>query len=222
MMYWILFIGVALGGWLVSNNLQRKFQRYSQMGFPLTGREVAEKMLYENGIRDVRVVSIDGMLTDHYDPTTKTVNLSAGVYGSNSIAAAAVAAHECGHAIQHACAYAPLQLRSALVPAVSIASKWVTWVILAGLLLIQVFPQLLWIGIILYAVTTLFSIVTLPVEINASSRALAWLKTTGLTNTQSQDAAFDALRAAAYTYVVAAIGSIATLIYYIMIADSRR
>ncbi|MBR1631241.1 MAG: zinc metallopeptidase [Paludibacteraceae bacterium] len=222
MMYWILFIGVALGGWLVSNNLQRKFQRYSQMGFPLTGREVAEKMLHENGIRDVRVVSIDGMLTDHYDPTTKTVNLSAGVYGSNSIAAAAVAAHECGHAIQHACAYAPLQLRSALVPAVSIASKWVTWVILAGLLLIQVFPQLLWIGIILYAVTTLFSIVTLPVEINASSRALAWLKTTGLTNTQSQDAAFDALRAAAYTYVVAAIGSIATLIYYIMIADSRR
>ena len=221
-MYWILFIGVALGGWLVSNNLQRKFQRYSQMGFPLTGREVAEKMLHENGIRDVRVVSIDGMLTDHYDPTTKTVNLSAGVYGSNSIAAAAVAAHECGHAIQHACAYAPLQLRSALVPAVSIASKWVTWVILAGLLLIQVFPQLLWIGIILYAVTTLFSIVTLPVEINASSRALAWLKTTGLTNTQSQDAAFDALRAAAYTYVVAAIGSIATLIYYIMIADSRR
>ena len=222
MMYWILFIGVALGGWLVSNNLQRKFQRYSQMGFPLTGREVAEKMLHENGNRDVRVVSIDGMLTDHYDPTTKTVNLSAGVYGSNSIAAAAVAAHECGHAIQHACAYAPLQLRSALVPAVSIASKWVTWVILAGLLLIQVFPQLLWIGIILYAVTTLFSIVTLPVEINASSRALAWLKTTGLTNTQSQDAAFDALRAAAYTYVVAAIGSIATLIYYIMIADSRR
>lgn len=177
MLYWIIFGLFALLSWLVQSNLQSKFKKYSEVPLAsgLTGAQVAEKMLRENGIYDVQVISTPGQLTDHYNPTNKTVNLSQGVYASYSVAAAAVAAHECGHAVQHARAYAPLQLRSALVPVVSFASTWVQWVILAGIIFINVFPQLLLIGIILFALTTLFSFVTLPVEIDASRRATQWL-----------------------------------------------
>ncbi|MFC2323670.1 MAG: zinc metallopeptidase [Tannerella forsythia] len=218
-LYWVLFIGIAVISWIVSARMQSKFKKYSQIPMPngMTGREVAEKMLRENGITDVRVISVAGQLTDHYNPVTKTVNLSEPVYASNSIAAAAVAAHECGHAVQHATAYGPLKMRSALVPVVSFSSNIVQWVLLGGMLMLKAFPQLLLIGIILFAVTTLFSFITLPVEINASSRALVWLKTAGITNYQTDGMAKDALRSAAYTYVVAALGSLATLLYYILI-----
>lgn len=223
-MYWIIFIGVMLASWLVSARLQSKFKKYSRIPLSngMTGREVAEKMLRDSGIYDVKVTSTSGHLTDHYNPATKTVNLSEGVYHSSSVAAAAVAAHECGHAVQHAYAYAPLKMRSALVPVVQFASTWVQWVLLAGILLINSFPQLLWIGIILFATTTLFSFVTLPVEINASHRALLWLDSAGITSYQTQEQAKDALKAAAYTYVVAALGSLATLLYYLFIALGRR
>lgn len=221
---WILFIGIALVSWLVQANLQRKFKKYSKIptGNGMTGRDVAMKMLTDNGIYDVKVMSTPGQLTDHYNPANKTVNLSEGVYESNSIMAAAVAAHECGHAVQHAHAYGPLKLRSALVPVVSFASQWMTWILLAGILLLNTFPQLLLAGIILFAVTTLFSFITLPVEINASKRALVWLNSSGITNASNHRQAEDALRSAAYTYVVAALGSLATLIYYIMIFLGRR
>lgn len=221
---WILFIGIALVSWLVQANLQRKFKKYSKIptGNGMTGRDVAIKMLNDNGIYDVKVMSTPGQLTDHYNPANKTVNLSEGVYESNSIMAAAVAAHECGHAVQHAHAYGPLKLRSALVPVVSFASQWMTWILLAGILLLNTFPQLLLAGIILFAVTTLFSFITLPVEINASKRALVWLNSSGITNSYNHKQAEDALRSAAYTYVVAALGSLATLIYYIMIFLGRR
>ncbi len=217
--YWIIFIGIAILSWLVSSSLKSKFEKYSAIPMPggLTGRDVAEKMLHDNGIYDVRVTSTSGYLTDHYNPANKTVNLSESVYNSDSIAAAAVAAHECGHAVQHARAYAPLKLRSALVPVVSFASNIMMWVLLGGMLLINQFPQLLLFGIILFASTTLFSFVTLPVEINASRRALVWLSGAGITNVSTHGMAEDALRAAAYTYVVAALGSLATLLYYIMI-----
>ena len=219
MLYWIIFIGFALLSWVVSNRLQRKFETYSQIPLPngMTGREVAEKMLHDNGIYDVQVTCTPGHLTDHYNPMTKTVNLSESVYASNSIAAAAVAAHECGHAVQHATAYAPLKMRSALVPVVSFASNIMTWVLLGGMLLLHTFPQLMLLGIILFASTTLFSFITLPVEINASQRALVWLSRAGITNVFTQDKAEDALKSAAYTYVVAALCSLATLMYYIMI-----
>lgn len=218
-LYWVLFIGIAVISWIVSARMQSKFKKYSQIPMPngMTGREVAEKMLHDNGITDVRVISVAGQLTDHYNPVNKTVNLSEPVYASNSIAAAAVAAHECGHAVQHATAYGPLKMRSALVPVVSFSSNIVQWVLLGGMLMLKAFPQLLLIGIILFAVTTLFSFITLPVEINASSRALVWLKTAGITNYQTDGMAKDALRSAAYTYVVAALGSLATLLYYILI-----
>ena len=218
-LYWVLFIGIAVISWIVSARMQSKFKKYSQIPMPngMTGREVAEKMLRENGITDVRVISVAGQLTDHYNPVNKTVNLSEPVYASNSIAAAAVAAHECGHAVQHATAYGPLKMRSALVPVVIFSSNIVQWVLLGGMLMLKAFPQLLLIGIILFAVTTLFSFITLPVEINASRRALAWLKTAGITNYQTDGMAKDALRSAAYTYVVAALGSLATLLYYILI-----
>jgi Zn-dependent membrane protease YugP len=218
-LYWIIFIGIALASWLVSASLKSKFKKYSQIRLPagLTGREVAEQMLRDNGIYDVKVTSTPGHLTDHYNPAAKTVNLSEPVYMTNSIAAAAVAAHECGHAIQHAKAYAPLQLRSMLVPVVSFSSNIVQWILLGGMLLINSFPQLLLAGIVLFACTTLFSFITLPVEINASHRALVWLRSTGITNMQTQGQAEDALRSAAYTYVVAALGSLATLLYYVMI-----
>ena len=221
---WILFGVIALVGWAVSATLKSKFTKYSKVPLTngMTGKDIAQKMLHDNGIYDVEVVSTEGMLTDNYNPTNKTVNLSEGVYHSNSVAAAAVAAHECGHAVQHAKAYAPLTLRSALVPMVSFSSKWVMWVILAGIFTINTFPQLLWIGIGLFAVTTIFSFVTLPVEIDASRRALSWLNTTQIVDGNSGKQAKDALKWAAYTYVVAALGSLATLVYYILIASNRR
>ncbi|MCR4765540.1 MAG: zinc metallopeptidase [Bacteroidaceae bacterium] len=220
---WIIFIGVAILSWLVQWNLQRKFEKYSEIGntLGLTGAEIAMKMLHDNGIYDVKVTHVEGQLTDHYNPTNKTVNLSEGVYSSNSIMAAAVAAHECGHAVQHARAYAPLSLRSQLVPIVSFASRWMTWVLLAGILLLEIFPQILLAGIVMFAATTLFSFVTLPVEIDASRRALVWLNSSGITNYTNYEYAKDALKSAAYTYVVAALGSLATLIYYIMIFMGR-
>lgn len=221
---WILFGLIALVSFIVSQTLQSKFKKYSQVPLRngMTGHDVALKMLHDNGIYDVQVISTAGQLTDHYNPMNKTVNLSESVYGTNSVAAAAVAAHECGHAVQHAYGYAPLKMRSSLVPIVSFASSWVQWIILAGLLFFNTFPGLLWIGIALFALTTIFSFITLPVEINASSRALAWLDNAGITDNTTSDKAKDALKWAAYTYVVAAIGSLATLIYYIMIAMSRR
>jgi Zn-dependent membrane protease YugP len=223
-MYWIIFIGFALLSWIVSASLERKFKRYSKESLPLTGREVAERMLRENGIYDVKVTCTRGHLTDHYNPATKTVNLSESVYNSANIAAAAVAAHECGHALQHATAYAPLRMRSALVPVVSFASNWVMWIILLGLFMIETFPQLMLAGIILFGITTLFSFITLPVEVNASQRAVAWLRSTGITDNHTTEMASDALRSAAYTYVVAALSSLATLLYYILIflGGSRR
>lgn len=221
---WIIFGLFALVSWLISAQLKNKFRQFSKIpvSYGMTGKEVAEKMLHDNDIYDVQVISVRGELTDHYNPAKKTVNLSEAVYGSNSVAAAAVAAHECGHAVQHAHAYSWLQMRSALVPVVSIASRWVQWVLLAGILLLQTFPQLLLIGIVLFAATTVFSVITLPVEINASNRALAWLSNSGITTPQTQPKAREALRWAAYTYVVAALGSLATLFYYIMIFMGRR
>lgn len=221
---WILLIVIGVGGMIVSQVLKSKFEKYSRVPLDsgMTGRDVALKMLHDNNIYDVKVTSTPGMLTDHYNPANKTVNLSEGVFSSNSVAAAAVAAHECGHAVQHAYAYGPLKMRSALVPVVSFASKWVMWVLLAGIFMIQTFPALIWIGIALFAMTTIFSFVTLPVEVNATSRALVWLNTAGITNVSNHDMAKDALKWAAYTYVIAAVGSLATLIYYIMIALSGR
>jgi Zn-dependent membrane protease YugP len=221
---WIIFGAFALISWLIQRRLTSKFKKYSQIPIPngMTGRAVAEQMLRDNGIYDVQVISTAGMLTDHYNPANKTVNLSQGVFASNSIAAAAVAAHECGHAVQHAQAYEFLTLRSRLVPFVSFASKWMQWVLLAGIILVQSFPYLLLAGIILFAGTTLFSFITLPVEINASKRALIWLNGAGITNVATHDNAEDALRTAAYTYVVAALGSLATLVYYIWIFMGRR
>jgi hypothetical protein len=210
--------------WLISMQLRSKFKKYSKVPINnnMTGREVAEKMLRDNGIMDVKVISTAGQLTDHYNPLNKTVNLSEGVYSSSNVAAAAIAAHECGHAVQHATAYSFLMMRSRLVPVVSFTSRWVQWVLLAGILLVQTFPALLLIGIILFGLTTLFSFITLPVEINASKRALVWLNNSGITNVQNHDKAEDALRWAAYTYIVAALGSLATLLYYIMIFMGRR
>ena len=221
---WIIFIGIAILSFIVQSSLKSKFDKYSKVPLysGMTGREVAEKMLRDNGIYDVRVISTPGMLTDHFNPTNKTVNLSEGVYSSCSIAAAAVAAHECGHAVQHARAYAPLQMRSALVPVVQFSSSIMSWILLAGILLINSFPQLLLIGICLFAMTTLFSFITLPVEIDASRRALVWLNSAGITNASNHGMAKDALKSAAYTYVVAALGSLATLVYYIMIFMGRR
>jgi Zn-dependent membrane protease YugP len=225
-MGWVLMGVIFLASYAVSAVLKSKFKKYSRIPVDngMTGRDVALKMLHDNGIYDVQVTSTQGTLTDHYNPTNKTVNLSEGVYASNSVAAAAIAAHECGHAVQHAMAYGPLGMRSKLVPVVSFASKWVMWVLLAGILLINYFPTLIWIGIGLFALTTIFSFVTLPVEINASKRALVWLNTAGITSVSNHDMAKDALKWAAYTYVVAALSSLATLVYYIIIAlsGSRR
>lgn len=208
---------------IVQQTLQSRFNKYSQVPTAngMTGAEVAEKMLRDHGIYDVKVVPARGMLTDHFNPQTKTVALSEGVYGSRSVAAAAVAAHECGHAVQHATGYSFIQLRSALVPVVSFASSIVQWVLLAGVIFINTFPNLIWIGIGLFALTTLFSFVTLPVEVNASTRAIAWLSQTGITDDRTRPMAIDALKWAAYTYVIAAIGSLATLLYYIGLARSR-
>ena len=211
---------VMVLSFIVQQTLQSRFNKYSQIGLPngMSGAEVAQKMLRDHGIYDVKVVPVNGMLTDHFNPQTKTVALSESVYASRSVAAAAVAAHECGHAVQHAMGYAPLRMRSALVPVVSFASNIVQWVLLLGVLMINSFPGLLWFGIMLFATTTLFSFITLPVEINASSRAITWLNSTGITDSRTQPMAIDALKWAAYTYVVAALGSLATLLYYIGLA----
>ncbi len=223
-MYWILFIGIALISYVVQQNLNSKFKKFSKVPLSsgMTGREVAEKMLQDHGIYNVTVTSTPGYLTDHYNPTNNTVNLSPEVYNGNSVAAAAVAAHECGHAVQHAVAYAPLQLRSALVPVVSFASNWVQWILLAGIIMVQTMPSILLIGIILFAMTTLFSFITLPVEIDASRRATAWLQRARITSNYDHPMAVSALRSAAYTYVVAALSSLATLIYYVLIFTGSR
>ena len=217
---WIIMIAIMVVSVIVQQMLQSRFNKYSQVGLPngMSGAEVAQKMLRDHGIYDVKVVPTRGMLTDHFNPETKTVALSEGVYASRSVAAAAVAAHECGHAVQHAMGYAPIRMRSALVPAVSFASNIVQWVLLAGVIFINIFPSLIWIGIGLFALTTIFSFVTLPVEINASSRAITWLTQAGITDGQTRPMAIDALKWAAYTYVVAALGSLATLLYYIGMA----
>ena len=217
---WIIMILVMVLSFIVQQMLQSRFNKYSQVGLPngMSGAEVAQKMLRDHGIYDVKVVPTNGMLTDHFNPQTKTVALSESVYASRSVAAAAVAAHECGHAVQHAMGYAPLRMRSAPVPVVSFASNIVQWVLLLGVLMINSFPGLLWFGIMLFATTTLFSFITLPVEINASSRAISWLNSTGITDSRTQPMAIDALKWAAYTYVVAALGSLATLLYYIGLA----
>ena len=224
MWIWIIFIGFTLISWLISHQLKSRFVKYSKIPTAngMTGRDVVEKMLRYNGISGVKIGSVEGQLTDHYNPVDKTINLSKDVYYGNSIAAAAVAAHECGHAVQHAKAYSMLKLRSALVPVVSFASHWVQWILLAGILLVNTFPQLLLAGIILFAAMTLFSFITLPVEIDASHRALAWLRNSGITTYETQAYAFDALKWAAYTYVIAALSSLATLLYYIMIYLGRR
>jgi Zn-dependent membrane protease YugP len=205
--------------WLVGSQLKSKFTAYSKIPVVngMSGRDIAKKMLYDNGITDVQVLSVEGSLSDHYNPVNKTVNLSREVYEGRNVAAAAVAAHECGHAVQHATAYHWLQMRSTLVPIVSFSSKWVQWVLLAGILLLQSFPQLLLVGIVMFALTTLFSFITLPVEIDASRRALAWLNISGITDINSHPKAQEALRWAAYTYVVAALSSLATLLYDIAI-----
>lgn len=220
---WIIMLIIMVLSLLVQQMLQSRFTKYSQVPTAngMTGAEVAEQMLHDHGIYDVKVVPTRGTLTDHFNPATKTIALSESVYGSRSVAAAAVAAHECGHAVQHATGYAFIQLRSALVPVVSFASNIVQWVLLAGVLFINVFPNLIWIGIGLFAMTTLFSFITLPVEINASARAIAWLEDAGITDYHTQPMAVDALKWAAYTYVVAALGSLATLLYYIGLARSR-
>ncbi len=222
----IYLIGIVfmLISWLVSARLKSKFNEYSQtpLSSGLTGREVAEKMLRDNGITDVRVISVAGRLTDHYNPSDKTVNLSEYVFDARSAAAAAVAAHECGHAVQHAKAYAFLKFRSAMVPALSIASRYMQWIILIGIFMVQSTPVPLTIGVSLFALTTIFSFVTLPVEFDASKRALAWIDQSGIVTRQEHDMAKDALKWAALTYVVAALGSLATLLYYISILMGRR
>ncbi|MCQ2171693.1 MAG: zinc metallopeptidase [Bacteroidales bacterium] len=224
MSIWIIMGAVMVLSFIIQQVLQSKFNKYSGVPSPhgLTGADVARLMLERNGINNVSVQSIAGKLTDHFNPQDMTINLSEAVYGSASIAAIAVAAHETGHAIQHAKGYGPLKLRTALVPVVSFANKTVQWVLLAGVILIQFTPSLLYIGIALFAMTTLFSFVTLPVEINASQRAVAWLESAGIVDGKTKPMAADALKWAAFTYVIAAIGSLATLLYYIAIANNRR
>jgi len=221
---WGIFIGFTLLSWLVSQQLKSRFAKYSKIPTAngMSGRDVVEKMLRDNGVTGVKIGSVDGQLTDHYNPTDKTINLSKEVYYGTNVAAAAVAAHECGHALQHAQAYSMLRLRSALVPVVSFVSHWVQWILLAGILMVNTFPNLLLLGIILFATTTVFSFVTLPVEIDASHRALVWLRNSGITTYESQENAQDALKWAAYTYVIAALSSLATLLYYVMIYLGRR
>jgi uncharacterized protein len=221
---WIIMIGIMVLSWIVSMTLKSKFNKYSKIPLDngMSGREVAEKMLRDNGITDVKIGSVEGQLTDHYNPGDKTINLSREVYEGRSISSAAVAAHETGHAVQHAKAYAWLGFRSNMVPVVTFTSKWVTWILLAGILLIKTFPALLLVGIVLFALTTVFSFITLPVEIDASRRALAWLSSAGITSYQNHDKAQDALKWAAYTYVIAALGSLATLLYYVAIFTGSR
>ena len=220
-MIWILMIAVMFLSMFVQARLKSRFAKYSEVPTSLTGAEVAQRMLQAHGIHDVNIVSVEGTFTDHYNPQTKTVNLSHDVYYGRSVAAAAVAAHECGHVVQHAVGYGPLKLRTALVPVLTFTNSWISWVLLAGLFLYQVFPSLLWIGVGLFALTTLFSFITLPVEMNASARAVQWLDNAGVVSYETKPMAQDALKWAAYTYVIAAIGSLATLLYYISIARRR-
>lgn len=214
----LVFLGISF---LVSAILKSKFTRYSKIGLAngMSGREIAEKMLQENGIYDVKVTSVEGFLTDHYNPVTKTVNLSPDVYNGTSVSSAAVAAHECGHAVQHATSYGPLMLRSKLVPAVQLSSMLVNWILLAGMIVLATTrnPTVLLIGIIVMSITVLFTLITLPVEFDASKRALAWLDHTNVTNREEYPKAKDALKWAATTYVVAALAAVVTLIQYIMI-----
>lgn len=221
---YVIFGVFMLISWLVSNRLKSKFNKYSKVGLRsgLSGKEIAEKMLRESGVEGVRVISTPGKLTDHYNPTDKTVNLSPEVYGGRSVSAAAVAAHECGHAVQHSRAYAFLKMRSALVPVISVSSRYMQWVLLAGILTVQAYPGILLAGIVMFALTTLFSFVTLPVEFDATNRALVWLRDSGLTVGEEHSSAKDALKWAALTYVVAALASLATLLYYIMIFLGNR
>lgn len=223
-MFIILMVVIMGASWFVSYRLQSKFDKYSKLHLQngMSGAEIAEKMLADHGIRNVRVISTPGRLTDHYNPADKTVNLSEAVYNQRNAAAAAVAAHEVGHAVQHATAYSWLTMRSKLVPVVSVASRFVQWILLAGILMVNTFPQLLLVGIVIFSMTTLFSVVTLPVEYDASNRALAWLENKRIVNQQELAGSKDALKWAARTYVVAAIGSIGTLLYYIMIYMNRR
>ncbi|SRX52294.1 zinc metallopeptidase [Aequorivita sp. CIP111184] len=228
--YYIIAGIFFLVSWYVSNKLKSKFKEYSQVHLQngMSGKEIAEKMLADNGITDVKVVSVAGKLTDHYNPADKTVNLSEGVYMQRNAAAAAVAAHECGHAVQHATAYSWLKMRSAIVPAVGVASKLSNFVIMAGLIMtaMNIMGALgnvvFFIGIILFAATTVFAFITLPVEYDASNRALAWLESSKMVTPQEHDGAKDALKWAARTYVVAALGSLATLLYFISIFMGRR
>ena len=221
---WVVFIALTVVSMIASKNVQRKFKKYSNIRTEggLTGREVAERMLADHDIHNVQIQMVQGTLTDHYNPTNHTLNLSPDVYNGTSVAAAAVAAHECGHAVQHAVGYSWLGLRTALVPVVNFSNKYVSWVLLAGLLLVRVFPGLLLLGIILFAMSTLFSFVTLPVEINASSRALKWIQRHDITSRDTHQYAASALRSAAYTYVMAALTALATLIYYVMIYLYRK
>ena len=221
---YLIGIVIMLISFLVGRQLRSRFAKYSRtpLSNGMSGKEIAERMLADHGITNVKVTHVKGQLTDHYNPATRTVNLSEAVYGQRNAAAAAVAAHECGHAVQHAQAYSWIQFRSKLVPVVSVTSSLVQWILLGGILLINTFPQLLLIGIILFATTTLFSIITLPVEYDASNRALKWLKERQIVNTGEYAMSADALKWAARTYVVAAIGSIGTLLYYLMIYMNRR
>ena len=223
-MIWIFMIAIMGASWLVGYRLKSKFEKYSkvQLQNGMSGAEIAQKMLFDHGVRDVRVISTPGRLTDHYNPMDKTVNLSEAVYNERNAAAAAVAAHEVGHAVQHAEAYHWLTMRSKLVPIVSFSSNIVTWVLLGGVLMINTFPQLLLIGIILFAMTTIFSFVTLPVEYDASNRALKWLQAKNIVTQGEYAGAKDSLKWAARTYVVAAISSLGTLLYYVMIYMNRR
>ncbi len=221
---YVIVILIAIAGMFVQWQLKSKFEKYAKtpLSSGMTGREVAEQMLIDHGIYDVQVTNIPGELTDHYNPMKKTVNLSQSVYAQRNAAAAAVAAHEVGHAVQHARQYAWLEMRSALVPVVSYTSNFLHWVLLAGILLIQVFPFLLLAGIVMFALTTVFSFITLPVEYDASNRAIAWMRDKQIVNTSELRLSEDALKWAARTYVVAAIGSLATLLYYIAIFMGRR
>jgi len=220
----LIVIVFAILGFVVSRKLKSKFKLYSQTPLEanLSGEEIAKLMLADHNIHDVRVTCVEGQLTDHYNPADKTVNLSEAVYNQRNAAAAAVAAHECGHAVQHATAYSWLEFRSQLVPVVNIASNYVQWILIGGIFMMRTFPSLLLIGIFLFAATTLFSIITLPVEYDASNRALAWLENKNMLTSEEHAGAKDALKWAARTYVVAAMSSIATLLYYIMIYMNRR
>lgn len=223
-MYIVLMIVIMAASWAVGARFKNRFNKYAAtpLSSGLSGLEVAERMLRDNDIHDVKIISSEGQLTDHYNPANKTVNLSHDVYYGRSVAAAAVASHEVGHAVQHAQAYSWLTFRSAMVPALSISSKFMPWVLLGGILTLNVFPSLLLIGIVMFALTTLFTFITLPVEFDASRRALAWLNTANVTSSQQHTEAQDALKWAAMTYVVAALASLATLLYYVMIYMGRR